>query len=124
MNGGTFIGDGLPLFDIRKFGTNRETLISTPALGRSLAQVLGSKAAVLLLGHGAVTVDSSLYGLVARSVALRANARIEEQAIALGGEVKYLNPLPPAASASGPARVTGEGGGRAWEYWVRRVPAE
>ena len=124
MNGGTFIGDGLPLFDIRKFGTNRETLISTPALGRSLAQVLGNKPAVLLLGHGAVTVDSSLYGLVTRSVALREDARIEEQAIALGGEVKYLNPLPPPAKAPGAPRVTGEGGGRAWEYWVRHVPAE
>ena len=94
MNGATFIGDGLPLFDIRKFGTNRETLISTPALGKSLAQVLGNKSAVLLLGHGAVTVDSSLYGLVTRSVALRENARIEQQAISLGGEVTYLNPLP------------------------------
>lgn len=124
MNGGTFIGDGLPLFDIRKFRTGRETIVSTPALGRALAQVLGNKPAVLLLGHGAVTVDSSLYRLVGRAVALRTNARIEEQAIALGGEVTYLNPVPPpAARAPGaPARVTGEGGGRAWEYWVRQVP--
>jgi ribulose-5-phosphate 4-epimerase/fuculose-1-phosphate aldolase len=123
MNGGTFIGDGLPLFDIRKFRTGRETIISTPALGRALAQVLGNKPAVLLLGHGAVAVDSSLYRLVGRSVELRANARIEEQAIALGGEVTYLNPLaPPATRAPGaPARVTGEGGGRGWEYWVRQV---
>lgn len=90
MNGGTFIGDGLPVFDIRKFRVANETIISTPALGTQLSQVIGKSGAALLLGHGAVTVASSLYALVGRAEALRENARVEEQAIALGGNVTYL----------------------------------
>jgi HCOMODA/2-hydroxy-3-carboxy-muconic semialdehyde decarboxylase len=122
MNGATFIGDGLPLFDIRKYRVANETIISTPALGRQLGQVIGKAGAAFLLGHGMVTVDSSLYGLVGRAEALRTNARVETQAIALGGNVTYLDPVPPPAPApSAPARATGEGGGRAWQYWVRTV---
>ena len=52
VNGGTFIGDGLPLFDIRKFRVANETIISTAPLGRQLAEVIGKKDAALLLGHG------------------------------------------------------------------------
>jgi ribulose-5-phosphate 4-epimerase/fuculose-1-phosphate aldolase len=123
MNGGTFIGDGLPLFDIRKYRVGNETIISTPALGRQLGEAIGKSGAAFLLGHGMVTVDSSLYGLVGRSEALRTNAQIQIQAIALGGNVTYLDPVPPPAPTppNAPPRVTGEGGGRAWQYWVRTV---
>jgi HCOMODA/2-hydroxy-3-carboxy-muconic semialdehyde decarboxylase len=122
-NGGTFIGDGLPLYDIRKYRTENETIISTPALGRSLGQVIGKAGAAFLLGHGMVTVDSSLYGLVGRAESLRENARVQIQAVGLGGNVSYLNPVPPPAPqpANAPPRVTGEGGGRGWQYWVRQV---
>ena len=123
MNGGTFIGDGLPLFDIRKFRVADETIISTAALGRQLAQVIGKSGAVFLLGHGMVTVDSSLYGLVGRSEALRTNAQVQIQAVGLGGSVTYLDPVPPPAppAPNAPPRATGEGGGRAWQYQVRTV---
>ena len=128
VNGGTFIGDGFPIFDIRPFRTANETIISTAALGKALAQSLGNKPAVLLLGHGAVVVGPSLYALVARSNSLRNNARIQQQAIALGGEVNYLDtpppPPPPAPVKGAPARVTGDGGGRGWEYWVRKISIE
>src|SRR5579862_5078076 len=44
VNGGTFIGDGLPLLNVRG-------LISTPALGHQLGQVIGKSGAALLVGH-------------------------------------------------------------------------
>jgi HCOMODA/2-hydroxy-3-carboxy-muconic semialdehyde decarboxylase len=123
MNGGTFIGDGLPLFDIRKYRTGNENIITTPALGHELAKVLGNSSAVLLLGHGAVTVAPSLYSLVGRVESLKTDADIQAQAIALGGEVKYWT-----QTATKPQqrenRATGEGGGRGWEYWVRHVSLE
>ena len=67
VNGGAFIGDGLPLHDIRKFDP-RETLIRTPALGRSVAMVLGNKPGVLLKGHGIALTDASLRLLVVQSL--------------------------------------------------------
>jgi len=114
VNGGTFVGDGLPLHDIRKFDL-RETLIRTPALGRSVAMVLGSKPGVLLRGHGIALTDASLRGLVVRAYNLRMNARIEQQAIALGGKVTYLND--PQEAPASPAACN-----RGWEYWKQIVP--
>src|SRR5262249_45111434 len=84
VNGGTFIGAGFPLHDIRKFDP-RETIIRTPSLGRSVAMALGKSPAVLLRGHGIALTDSSLRNLVVRAYNLRMNARIQQQAIALGG---------------------------------------
>jgi ribulose-5-phosphate 4-epimerase/fuculose-1-phosphate aldolase len=122
VNGGTFVGSGLPMFDIRKFDA-RETIITSPALGRSVAQVLGNKPAVLLTGHGIALTDSSLYGLITRAYNLRLNAKIQQQAIALGGRIAYLEQpeSPPAAQPAG----SGAGGfNRAWEYWKRIIPVD
>jgi HCOMODA/2-hydroxy-3-carboxy-muconic semialdehyde decarboxylase len=116
VNGGTFIGDGLPMFDIRKFDP-RETIIRTPALGRSLAQSLGSKPAVLLTGHGIALTDTSLNGLVSRAYNLRLNAKIQHQAIALGGRIAYLE-----EPQTAPAQPATPGFDRAWEYWKRIIP--
>jgi ribulose-5-phosphate 4-epimerase/fuculose-1-phosphate aldolase len=122
VNGGAFIGDGLPLHEIRKFDP-RETLIRTPALGRSLAMVLGNKPGVLLKGHGIALTDASLRLLVVRAYNLRMNARIQHQAIALGGKVTYLEDAPPvpappvAPNGSGPDAAYNRG----WEYWKHIV---
>jgi ribulose-5-phosphate 4-epimerase/fuculose-1-phosphate aldolase len=123
VNGGTFIGDGLPLHDIRKFDP-RETIIRTPALGRSVAMALGNKPAVLLKGHGIALTDSSIRLLVVRAYNLRMNARMLQQAIALGGKVTYLQdpplPAPPAAPGGSGADAAYN---RGWEYWKQMVPA-
>ena len=114
VNGGTFIGGGFPLHDIRKFDP-RETIIRTPALGRSVAMALGNAPAVLLKGHGIALTDASLRLLVVRAYNLRMNARIQQQAIALGGKVTYLEdpPVPPAAPTGAGADAAYN---RGWEY--------
>ena len=128
VNGGVFLGDGLPLHDIRTFDA-RETIIRTPALGRSVAMVLGKEPAVLLKGHGIALTDVSLRLLVARAYNLRMNARIQHQAIALGGKVISIED-PPGASASpsvSPAVPNASNAdaayNRGWEYWKRIVSA-
>jgi ribulose-5-phosphate 4-epimerase/fuculose-1-phosphate aldolase len=118
VNGGTFIGDGLPLHDIRKFDL-RETLIRTPALGRSVGMMLGNKPGVLLKGHGIALTDASLRALVVRAYNLRMNARIQQQAIALGGKVTYLED-PQDATAPPPAPPDAAYN-RGWEYWKQIV---
>ena len=124
INGGTFIGGGLPIYDIRKFDP-REILIRTPELGRSVAIVLANKPAVLLKGHGYALTGASLHDLVARAYQLRMNAKIEQQAIALGGKVTYLDRPEEVPFPARPA-VPRESGSdarddRAWEYWKQLV---
>ena len=115
-----FIGEGLPIHDIRKFDP-REILINTPELGSSVATVLANKPAVLLKGHGFALTGSSLHDVVDRAYQLRMNAKIQQQAIALGGTVTYLDQSEEAPLSVQPAvpRVSGSDvrDDRAWEYW-------
>jgi ribulose-5-phosphate 4-epimerase/fuculose-1-phosphate aldolase len=116
-----FIGDGVPVFDIRKAAGITDMLVGSTALGRALAQALGSKSAVLMRGHGASVVGSSLPIAVGRSIYLELNARILLQALALGGEITYLDP-----DEARKVIAAGEYGGyqRAWELWKRKAIAK
>lgn len=67
VNGGVFIGDGLPLHDIRKFDP-RESIIRTPELGKSVASALGKKPGLLLKGHGSRTYRLILAGSSLESI--------------------------------------------------------
>lgn len=127
INEGTFIGEGLPMHDIRKFDP-REILINTPELGHSVATVLANKPAVLLKGHGFALTGSSLHNVVARAYQLRMNAKIQQQAIALGGNVTFLD-QPEETSPPGQPPIPKKSGSgaqddRAWEYWRQLVAAE
>ena len=131
VNGGAFLGDGFPVFDIGSLDPQRP-ILTNPALGRGVADALGDSRGVLLTGHGFVLTASRLYDLMYGSYALRMNALIQQYAIALGGEVAHLDdpPPPPAPNAQppgqggpGPTFPDGEaaGEGRGWVYWRQNV---
>jgi len=109
-----FIGLGVPVFEIREAGGVTDMLVSNPGLGKALAQTLAGKPASLMRGHGAVVVGGSLMEAVARSVYMQMNARLQAQAMALGGEVTYLSDGE-VARLAGPAWYD-----RAWEMWKWR----
>jgi HCOMODA/2-hydroxy-3-carboxy-muconic semialdehyde decarboxylase len=113
-----FIGDGLPVFDIRDAAGISDMLVSNAGRGDALARKLGAEPAVLMRGHGVAVVGPSLRHAVGRSIYLEANARIQLEAIGLGGEVTYLAPEEAAE-----VMKLGENGGyeRAWELWKRNV---
>jgi ribulose-5-phosphate 4-epimerase/fuculose-1-phosphate aldolase len=113
-----FVGQGVPVFEIRDAGGATDMLISNAQLGRALAKTLGDKPAALMRGHGAVVVGRSIMEAVARSVYLQMNARLQAQAMALGGEVTYLNAEEVAKLAS-PNWYD-----RAWELWKRKALAK
>jgi HCOMODA/2-hydroxy-3-carboxy-muconic semialdehyde decarboxylase len=115
-----FIGDGLPVFDIRDAAGITDMLVSNAERGGALVRVLGDEPAVLMRGHGVAVVGPSLRHAVGRSIYLEVNARIQLEAIGLGGEVTYLAP----EEAAEVMRL-GENGGyeRAWEAWKRKVPS-
>ena len=121
VNGGVFIGDGLPMHDIRKFDP-REGIIRTAALGKTVADALGKKPGVLLKGHGIALTGSSLQDLASRAYNLRMNARIQQQAIALRGNINYLDGQPPAAESGSRSAAADSGYNRAWEYWKQIIP--
>ena len=88
----SFLAAGVPVWDIRKDFGETNMLVSDPALGKSLAQTLGDKSVVLMRGHGDVTVGPSVKMAVFRAYYTDVNAKLQAQAMALGGEVNYLTP--------------------------------
>lgn len=111
-----FVIEGVPVFDApRDLGIHR-LLVENPQLGEALARTLGDKPAVLIRGHGAAVVGTSLPMAVGRSVYLERSARIQTDAIALGGEITYLDPEAARAMAD-------DSYPRAWALWKRKVLA-
>ena len=110
-----FVGRGVPIFDIRKVVGDTDMLVKTPALGAALAHTLGDKPAALMRGHGAVVVGDSLPQVVGRSYYLVMNAKLQAQAMALAGDITYLD--------AGEAAKTEEFGSyeRAWDLWKQKV---
>src|SRR5712691_2433366 len=115
-----FLSAGVPVFDIRQAsGGMTDMLVRTPALGQALARTLGTRPVALMRGHGAVVVGASLPLVVFRSVYTEVNARLQSQAMALGGQVTYLDPEEARlaeASVSGTAP-------RPWELWKKKALA-
>jgi ribulose-5-phosphate 4-epimerase/fuculose-1-phosphate aldolase len=85
-----FLAAGVPVWDIRNDFGETNMLVSNPAIGKSLAQALGDKPVVLMRGHGDVTVAPSVKMAVFRAYYTDVNARLQSQAVALGGEINYL----------------------------------
>ena len=110
---GYFIGEGVPVFDIRATAGLTDMLVSTPSLGQALARVLGRRSAALMRGHGAVVVADSLHVVVAKAYYLNVNARLQQQAIQLRSGVTYLDPEEAKKAAQ-----TYE---RSWEFWKSRL---
>jgi HCOMODA/2-hydroxy-3-carboxy-muconic semialdehyde decarboxylase len=87
-----FIGQGLPIFEIRNAAGMTDMLVSNQAIGEVLAETLGDRPAVLMRGHGAAIVGPSLPIAVGQSIYLAINAAMQAQAMGLGGPVTYLTP--------------------------------
>ena len=127
-----------PVVDVRKFSGGQSGLITTPALGHSLAEALGRRNTVLLVGRGAVIVGPTINGVVGSANGLRDSTRTQLTATSLGGNVTYLDFTPrPATGQRGtpPAGARGAGGrggaaadpanaDRAWNYWKFLANAE
>ncbi len=83
-----------------------------------MATALGSKPAILMRGHGVAVVGSALPFAVGRSIYLDLNARIQLQAVGLGGSVTFID-----HAESEEILKSGENTSyqRPWELWKRRA---
>jgi HCOMODA/2-hydroxy-3-carboxy-muconic semialdehyde decarboxylase len=110
-----FLGEGVPVFEIRDAAGMTDLLIRDSKLGRALAQTLGDKPAALMRGHGAVVVAPNLHVVAGRAYYMNLDARLQREAIQLGGTVTYLAPEE-ASKASAQ-----DGYERAWDYWKHKL---
>jgi len=115
-----FLWPGVPVFEIRNAGgPATDMLIRDAALGQALARTLGAAPVVLMRGHGAVAVGGSLSEVVFRAVYTEVNARLQAQAMALGGTVTYLDPEEAKRAQASIAGTIG----RPWELWKKKALA-
>jgi HCOMODA/2-hydroxy-3-carboxy-muconic semialdehyde decarboxylase len=127
-----FLGGGVPIFEIRDTGSPTDMLIRNPQLGAALARTLENKSVALLRGHGAVAVAKApasttanaisnavpnpLHVVVGEAYYTMINARLQMQAIQLGGsKVNYLSDE--EASMAGAQ----DGFERSWTLWKSEV---
>ena len=87
----SFLGLGVPVWDIRDGFGATDMLVRNNAIGQSLAKALGDSPVVLMRGHGDVTVGSAVKVAVFRAYYTDVNAKLQSQALGLGSEVTYLN---------------------------------
>jgi HCOMODA/2-hydroxy-3-carboxy-muconic semialdehyde decarboxylase len=119
IHSGSFIGERVPVWDIRDRFGDTNLLVTNVAQGRDLARTLASHNVALMRGHGFVAAARSLIEVVRMSVYLPRNARVQYKALQLG-EVKPLSPGEIAARNAGYGPYSPETW-RAWEYWAKRA---
>jgi len=124
IHSGSFIGGKVPVWDIRKKFGDTNMLVTTMAQGRDLAKCLGHGNVALMRGHGFAAAARSIIEVVRLSVYLPRNARVQMNAMLLGGKLsgkpKPLSKGEIAARAAG-YRPHASETWRAWEYWATRA---
>ena len=120
-----FLVPGVPVWDIRTVQGQAGMLVDNNKAGASLAQALGSKTVALMRGHGAAIVGTTLPDAVSNAIFLDVNARVQAQAIALGGRISYLTSqdLAPGAPNPQPPSPPGTPGyyPRSWGIWKQKA---
>jgi ribulose-5-phosphate 4-epimerase/fuculose-1-phosphate aldolase len=113
----SFLAVGVPVWDIRKDFGDTNMLVSNAAIGKSLATALGDKPVVLMRGHGDVAVGPSVKMAVFRAYYTDVDAKLQAQAIALGGEINYLTPGEGEKAHKADSGVID----RIWNLWRMKV---
>jgi len=114
-----FLSPRVPVFEIRRVAGMSNMLVSNPQLGRALAETLGANSVALMRGHGMVVAAPTLPLAVYRAVYTTIDAKLETDAISLGGPVTFLEP----EEAETANKTLDQIHLRAWELWKRQAQA-
>ncbi|HXG51529.1 MAG TPA: class II aldolase/adducin family protein [candidate division Zixibacteria bacterium] len=109
-NHGSFFSGGVPVFP-------KPDLISTPQLGREVAEALGDRPAVLLRGNGQVTVGATVPEAVMMAIYLEEAAEILFGALQIGAPARLTGDEAAARRVEALPPVDLE---RAWNYFKHR----
>ena len=120
---GGLLGETVPVWDVNdNFSADSNLLVVDLEMGRDLARKLGGGYVVLMRGHGAAAAGPSIRVAVIAAIMLNLQARLQRDAITLGGSIKYLSPREVAATArTFRPETPGDAIGRTWEYWCVRA---
>lgn len=92
FHNGHFLGQGTPVWEIRDVaGEKNNMLVLSNELGKSLAEALGKGSVVLMRGHGNAVAGPDLKTTVFRAIYTEVNAKLQMQAVMLGGPINFLN---------------------------------
>lgn len=109
-----FLRAAPPVFEISEdAGDGTNLLVGDSRLGAALAKKLAGHSVVLMRGHGATVVGTSIRQAVVRSVYAETNAKLQFQALSLSSDVAYLT-----EAEADTCSVTLDGQlDRAWNMW-------
>ena len=112
-----FLGSQTPIYEIRQtIGETSDLLITSQALGRSLAQSLGSHTVALMRGHGSVAVGVSIPQVVYRAIYTELNAKLQLESIKIGS-IEFLT----EGEAQATALMNDQHLKRPWELWKQKA---
>ena len=120
IHSGSFMGERVPVWDIRSRFGDTNLLVTNIAQGRDLASTLKGNNVALMRGHGFVAAARSIIEVVRMSVYVPRNARVQLNAARLGGAVTPLSRGEIDARNAGYKPHSPETW-RAWEYWAARA---
>ena len=120
IHSGSFIGAGVPVWDIADNFGDTNLLVTNIEQGRDLAKCLAGNNVAMMRGHGFAAAGRSLIEVVRMSVYLPRNARALMRAQQLGGTIKYLSQGEIDARNRGYSPYSTETW-RAWEYWANKA---
>ncbi len=114
----SFLSPAVPVFEMRQSAGMTNLLVDDTARGKALAEVLGAPPVALVRGHGDVVVGPSVRRAVSRAIYTEINARLELQAVMLGGPITFIAPEEAALMEKGrDAAQQGHGANRTWDMW-------
>jgi ribulose-5-phosphate 4-epimerase/fuculose-1-phosphate aldolase len=113
-----FLGQGVPIFEIREAAGMTDMLIRNAALGRALAGTLGDKPMVLMRGHGATMVGRSIPQVVYRAIYAALNAALQADAVRLGEPIFLEREEARRAEETNDKALD-----RAWALWAAETKA-
>jgi len=121
IHSGSFMGADVPVWDMAdRFGAGTNMLVTNMDQARDLARCLGPNNVALMRGHGFSAAARSLIEVVRMAVYVPRNARVQMNALRLGGEIRPLHDGEIAARNTGYKPYSLETR-RAWRYWAHKA---
>jgi ribulose-5-phosphate 4-epimerase/fuculose-1-phosphate aldolase len=115
------MGAHVPVWDVAdRFGPDTNMLVTNMEQARDLARCLGPNNVALMRGHGFSAAARSLIEVVRMAVYIPRNARVQMNALRLGGEIRPLHDGEIAARDLGYKPYSLETR-RAWRYWAHKA---